>query len=317
MSRQSWKVGSAVFVPKGQRGATYMDIGQSGTRVEDADGVRHTFPEHMRPHAVATEVVTSVLERLPRHSSNALLISLSGLRGRVPDVTPFVEACLPFTDCELVGVCDDGLAWNLGLLSNQPGVTVAAGGGVVVVAHNNSKFVHLDGNGPDFGDSGGAFWLGREGIRAALRAFEGCERPTALSADAINGLGALETLAHAHLTPEEYHGACIGFAIKVLQAAEAGDLLAKEIAILGSEKIAMTALAAMRQSELGPANVSVALAGGLMKSELYSRLVRQRILDSNSEVQFISSTGDAIAGLKQLYSSQNRESSELIRWWIK
>jgi len=303
--------------PLERHSAIYLDIGQSGARVQDVDGRRHLFPDRMFPGAEAAQVVRSALFRLPAQASRGILISLSGFRGRVPDITPFAEACASFNSCDQVAVCDDGLAWNFGALSVEPGVVIAVGGGIVAVAKKNNKFVHLDGNGFEFGDSGGAFWLGRQGIRTALRSHEGREVGTSLIAAAKNLVGDLDQLAHKPISSADYHGACIEFAQRVIEAADSGDSIAIEIVTLGSKRIASTTLAAAKQCDLLGSEVLVALAGGLMTSALYSGLVRENILQEFPKAVFIEPKGDAINGLEHMFSSEKRESSELVTWWKK
>ena len=88
----------------------------------------------------------------------------------------------------------------------------------------------IGGHGFLLGDEGGAFWIGREGLRAALRAHDGRGPATALSdaaARRFDGLDDLGARLHAIERPVD---AIARFAPDVLAAAEAGDAVASAIA---------------------------------------------------------------------------------------
>ena len=75
-------------------------------------------------------------------------------------------------------LCDDTVIAHAGALAGGWGVALRAGTGVacLAVAEDGVPFV-VDGHGYLLGDDGAAFWLGREGLRAVLRAMDGRGRP--------------------------------------------------------------------------------------------------------------------------------------------
>jgi glucosamine kinase len=165
-----------------------------------------------------------------------------------------------------VWVTDDAVTSHAGGLSLGWGVGLVAGTGVacLVVPERGEPRI-LGGHGYLLGDEGGAFWIGRRGIRAVLRAREGRSSPTALTALAEGRFGALDDL-HVRLHDDaRVVNAIAQFAPDVLDAAD-GDAVAARI--VGDAAQALSALvdAAARVAR-GPGEdvVPVALGGRLLE----------------------------------------------------
>jgi glucosamine kinase len=61
----------------------------------------------------------------------------------------------------------------VGAIGLRPGILVLAGTGSIVIARKpDGTFLRTGGWGPNFGDEGSGFWIGREAIRLALRAHD-------------------------------------------------------------------------------------------------------------------------------------------------
>jgi len=69
--------------------------------------------------------------------------------------------------CPAAVVGDAEIA-RLGAFLGRPGVVVVAGTGSVAVGHDGHRSARAGGHGFLLGDEGGAYWIGREGVRAAL-----------------------------------------------------------------------------------------------------------------------------------------------------
>ena len=94
------------------------------------------------------------------------------LAGLIADVTGAGE----------VWVCGDEVIAHAGALDGTTGVALSVGTGVACLALDGSgRSRRFDGAGYLLGDEGGAFWLGRNGIRRALAADEGRGPATALT----------------------------------------------------------------------------------------------------------------------------------------
>jgi N-acetylglucosamine kinase-like BadF-type ATPase len=80
-----------------------------------------------------------------------------------------------------VAVAHDATTSYLGALGDSAGVVIAAGTGVVTLAVGAVSVARVDGWGYLIGDAGSAFWIGRAGMDAAMRGFDGRGRMTPLT----------------------------------------------------------------------------------------------------------------------------------------
>lgn len=293
----------------------FVDVGQTGSRVMDSRGHRYSLEAGFLSGTALETVVINVLSQLKNPTANTLILSLTGLRGQVPSLESLAQACSKITGCEELGVCDDGLAWSVGSLGGKDGVSLAVGGGVVSVSKAREKYYHLDGNGSDFGDSGGAYWLGKKGIRAAIRALEGSEIPTSLTKHFEDRFGHHDEFVRSHLSKSDVHRASIQFADSVLVEATTGDGIALDILSTGAIRLASVAAAAAVQAGLFGSHTTVALGGGLMKHMLYRQLVEEQLSRRGSFFEVIEPAGDALDGLSYLEQHERHDILSLMRWW--
>ena len=164
-----------------------------------------------------------------------------------------------------VMVCSDATAAHAGALSGRLGVVLAIGTGVVAVAVAADGSVHrTDGWGSWLGDEGGGAWLGVQGLRAALRHYDGSGPATLLRTAAEARFGRLATLAakmEGHASPARL---AASFAPDVADAARAGDAVAG--ALIGRAALALAGTASAAAARL-PGNdpCDLAITGGLVK----------------------------------------------------
>jgi len=178
-----------------------------------------------------------------------------------------------------VWLADDTVTCHAGALSLGWGVSISAGTGVACLAVPEvGEPSVLSGHGYLLGDEGGAFWIGREGLRAALRTADGRGPATALTdaaAARFDGLADLAIRIHGAPRPanEIAH-----FAPDVLRVAETGDEVAVGIAEGAATELVIlmrAAVAAARRGTTGAhAIVPVAVGGRLL---LPSRPLRRRL----------------------------------------
>ena len=122
-------------------------------------------------------------------------------------------------------VTHDALIALSGALGGEDGIVVIAGTGSIAFGRRGSQTMRAGGWGYIFGDEGGAFWIVREALRAALRTEEGWGPATALRSRLLASTGttsAYEAL-HAFYTPD-WHRSKVGkIAVEVSAAASEGD----------------------------------------------------------------------------------------------
>ncbi len=293
-----------------------VDVGQSGSRVATGRGAERIFVgSRLAPGVELAELVVAILRAADVRRADAVLLSLTGLRGRVTRVAEIGAACQRQTGCELVAVCDDGLAWNLGALEGVDGAILAAGGGVVAVGRHGLQVSHVDGIGSDLGDDGGGFWLGSRGLRAALRGQEGRGPRTTLQERAAARFGDLADLPYAGWDAATFHGEAIAFARDVLEAAAEADEAAREVATRGARRLAASATAACHSIGLTGPLARLVLVGGLMNDAGYRGLVEAACRDIDPAMEIHQSRGDAMDGLYRLDLDRPRPMGSLLGWW--
>lgn len=178
-----------------------------------------------------------------------------------------------------VWLADDSVTCHAGALSLGWGVSITAGTGVAcLVVPDVGEPSVLSGHGYLLGDEGGAFWIGREGLRAVLRTRDGRGPATALSEAAATRFGGLADLAIRIHSAARPANDIAHFAPDVLAAADWGDQVAVAIAEDAAAELVLLARTAvrvaLRVSSDPRAIVPVALGGRLL---LPGRPLRRRL----------------------------------------
>ncbi|MEZ4595384.1 MAG: BadF/BadG/BcrA/BcrD ATPase family protein [Chloroflexota bacterium] len=168
-----------------------------------------------------------------------------------------------------VWLAGDAVTCHAGALSLGWGVSITAGTGVacLMVPEVGEPSV-LSGHGYLLGDEGGAFWIGREGLRAALRKADGRGPATALVEAAAARFGGIADLAVRIHSAARPANEIAHFAPRVLEAADAGDPVAEAIAQDSAEELVLLMRAATAAARRGsgptPGPIPVALGGRLL-----------------------------------------------------
>ena len=77
-----------------------------------------------------------------------------------------------FPDSEIIVESDAFMAY-VGAIGIRPGLLLIAGTGSIVIGRNGDGSMFRSGGwGPQFGDEGSGYWIGREAIRSALRSLD-------------------------------------------------------------------------------------------------------------------------------------------------
>lgn len=187
-----------------------------------------------------------------------------------------------------VALASDVVTAHAGALAGQAGTLLIAGTGAAALGVDDEGVRLVDGWGPDLGDLGGGSWLGREGIRAALRAGAGLGPETAL-ADALRAHIRPAVDVHAWLAgPDPVARRLASFAPSVLDAAQDGDAAAAEIVEEAVRLLTATAEAASERS------TGVALHGGLTQHSGFRSALERSLLEAGRSV--VPAEGDALDG---------------------
>lgn len=267
-----------------------IDCGGSSTRlavVADGRVLAHESagPLNALLHAGAADELARIIGR---HKVAAVGIGLPGVRAAT--TASELSQRLSATAGLPVTVHSDAVVAHLGAFGGGPGIVVVAGTGSVALGiDGEGREAWAGGHGFLLGDEGGAYWIGREALRRALRAAEGVEPPNALAELIESAAGCkLDFLVAAiHRSPEDRS------LLAQLAPAVAASALRESDEILGAAGRALGELADAVGARLG--SLPVCGVGGVFAS---ARL-RQAFAAGRSvvEARFEPEVGAAIAAL--------------------
>ncbi|MFD1306333.1 BadF/BadG/BcrA/BcrD ATPase family protein [Streptomyces kaempferi] len=211
----------------------------------------------------AAALVHEIASELPSGRLDAVCDTAAGAAADPASARSLAELLLDALPTDEVAVTSDAVTAHAGALGGGAGVVLAAGTGAVTVGiGEDGTFARVDGWGPWLGDEGSGAWIGRAGLRAALRSHDGRGPATALTAAAAERYGDLDrlpaTVGHS-ANPARLTAA---FAPLVAGAAADGDAVATEIMRDAAAALAEAVVAAARRAG-GTRPLPVAVTGGL------------------------------------------------------
>lgn len=206
-----------------------VDGGQSAIRVRHSAGdAGAEVPGVSRQEgdvvaAVAAAVVTG-WRAAGAHPVDRAVLGLTTAPSDAASRDRLCAAVAAGTGAAEVWLADDAVTTHAGALSLGWGVSVTAGTGVACLAMPRVGAPRIiGGHGFLLGDEGGAFWIGREGLRAVLRAGDGRGAPTDLAGAAAARFGGLADLSERLHAVSRPVNDIAHFAPDVVAAADAGD----------------------------------------------------------------------------------------------
>ncbi|UUU20068.1 N-acetylglucosamine kinase [Streptomyces sp. DSM 40750] len=160
-----------------------------------------------------------------------------------------------------VALVADAVSAYTGALGARPGAVIAAGTGLIAIGTDLKGWHRADGWGHLLGDCGGGAWIGRAGLEAALRAYDGRTGGSArLLARAEELFGPLDGLP-GRLYPRPDRPAVLASFAPEVAACAGDDPVATDILREAARHMADAAAAVCPASD----EPRVALTGGLFK----------------------------------------------------
>ncbi len=213
------------------------------------------------------------------------------------DLLTALGEALPASEIWVTG---DAVTGHAGALAERHGVSLTVGTGVACIGVSRLTGARSKVNGDGFllGDAGGAFWIGRHGLAAVIRASDGRGEATALTAAAVGRFGEQEDLAaHVHSRVRAVNDIA-HFAAEVQATALAGDPVAVAIIDRAADELVLTIRAAGRVIAEGP--IPVAMSGRAVAegSALHGAVVARIAADRGIELQ--DSAGTPLDGALRL-----------------
>jgi N-acetylglucosamine kinase-like BadF-type ATPase len=189
-------------------------------------------------------------------------------------------------------VASDVVTAHVGALDGGEGVLLIAGTGAAALGIDGDAARLVDGWGPELGDFGSGSWLGREALRAVLRASAGLASDTALSEALAGSIGTASDIGGWLAQSGSLPRRLAALAPLVLTTAEDGDRVAGEIVAEGIRLLTASAVGATARSR------EVAVHGGLTDNAWFRGALTAALQSAN--LQVVSAHGDALAGARLL-----------------
>ncbi|MEV5499506.1 BadF/BadG/BcrA/BcrD ATPase family protein [Nonomuraea fuscirosea] len=282
-----------------------IDGGQTGVRLGLASGGR-ILEVHERPGLSYAEgsPVEAVWSRIGDGWGELDTVCL-GLTTILDDPEGLAARLLP--TARRVLVTTDVVTSHAGAFSGGPGVVLAAGTGAIALgvsagAGSRPPVVRqVDGWGFLYGDAGGGYWIGRRGLEAAARGFDGRAPDGPLTRRAHEVFGDLSELpARLYLAPDGV-AQVAGFALHVFEVARedrTGDA-ARAIVGEAAQELAATVAAAARALP-GTAEVPVAWTGRLLREPALRAAFEAELTRLFPRARPRPPDGDGLAGAARL-----------------
>lgn len=185
-------------------------------------------------------------------------------------------------------VASDVVTAHAGALGGGEGVLLIAGTGAAALGIDADGARLVDGWGPDIGDLGSGSWFGREVLRAVLRAAVGLAPPTVLTGTIAPSVGAASDIAAWLAQSGPLPRRLATLAPLALDAAAAGDAVARSVADEGIRLLTASAVAASTLT------TQVALHGGLTQHHWFREALTSSLHLAGRRVT--AAGGDALDG---------------------
>lgn len=249
------------------------EIGQDANSTRMRDALRAAYENAARAAGMD-----------PNVRCERIVAGVSGYEGRVYGHAPDLP-------CEKLELIHDAIVAHAGALDGKPGVIVIAGTGSAAYACNEKgESATIGGWGYLFGDAGGAFWIVREAISAAM-ADEDEGKTNALGALSLAHFKkpALHALGRSFYAGEIDRRSFAAFAPAILASSEGAEFVMK-----AARSLCTLARQAMTQTQMTVADV--AFVGGLMRAAALRDAIASEISSIAPGARMVDPRHDAATG---------------------
>ena len=266
-----------------------LDLGASGIRAWAPELLQQVEIQAAAPEVdrqqQAINLAREAQSKLSGISFDRVSLGLSGFNSLNVDHGQLAKEISKIFDVSKVILTSDMVTAHFAHFGNKDGIVAVVGTGTLFFGVSANKQARMDGLGATLGDYGSAYWLGHQGLRTAARSHE-MNKPGILldtlksKFGEVQGWpklfanGTLKTYEIAALSLDVSKAAIQGDEVAIGICNEAAMLIAESIETL-SEKLNVS---------------SVAISGGVMKSELIRSNLEKLLSDSGLEVETVSST---------------------------
>jgi N-acetylglucosamine kinase-like BadF-type ATPase len=225
-----------------------LDAGQTGIRallISVGSQVSGSYPGLRTDTDLFPQLAHVIVNALAQHDGPVTLsVGMTGLTAA--NSKPAELLSLLPAQVDRVFLAHDSVTGFLGSIGLGRGVMTAVGTGVVTLGVGTSAIARVDGWGNLIGDAGSAYWIGRAGLEAGMRAYDGrLDSPAMLSLVTDNFSHPEEAYIDLQ-TSSDRVARIASFARAVSDLAEHDDVAAEIMRSAGRE-LAVSAVAAARR----------------------------------------------------------------------
>jgi N-acetylglucosamine kinase-like BadF-type ATPase len=202
--------------------------------------------------------------RVQRADIRAAEVGLAGVRRA--DVRQRMREALSGLGIHSIEVVSDADIALFGATDGKPGLVIIAGTGSVCCGTNaRAQHTCAGGWGPLAGDEGSGSWIARRALQAIARARDGRGSETVMAKSACNYFNVTTTddLLFAIYAPGMTNDRIAGFTRHVIEAARAGDEVARGIVGDAGRELGIAAAAVIRKLRMERERFQVAYVGGV------------------------------------------------------
>lgn len=307
-----------------------LDVGQSTTKAL-VMGARHESAEFELPCVRTNQPVRPQLAEIitdgiaeaetAHHGASVCSVALgvSGLTSAEGDAAELLRL-LGGTSVHEVRLTHDAVTGYLGALGDARGAVVAAGTGAVTLGVGTDRVARVDGWGL-LGDAGSGYWMGREVLHAALRAYDGRGPDTALLESVRRRLPDIES-AYIHVQNDPQTVRLMASFAQAAAELAANDDVADSICRRAAAELAHSTVTALRrvdedgaghagsEEEPGP---EVAAIGGIFGSGIIADEFRRQLEHAAPHARLVTPRGRGVDGVSALFGlAESHPLSQLI-----
>ncbi|MRG60732.1 ATPase [Agromyces sp. CFH 90414] len=250
-----------------------IDAGQTSIRVRISGGdgsvngggaVREASFPGIRGDRPIIAQIADLIAREDGFGADRIAVGLTGFEHE-PEAARHLLDAAPHVQHAVVA--HDSVTGYLGANGLAPGAVAAVGTGVVVLGVGPAAVARVDGWGSVLGDDGSAYWIGRAGLQAVLRAHDGRGEPTALSALAVDEFGELDRLGLAVQADPDRVARIARFAPQVTGLADTGvDPVAVGIVDRAAAELAYSIATAVHRAGVAGVDARLSATGQVVGS---------------------------------------------------
>ncbi len=205
--------------------------------------------------------------RVRRTEIVAAEVGLAGVKRE--DIRARMREALAGLGIRPLKVATDAAIALFGATDGKPGLVVIAGTGSNCCGINaRGKHACAGGWGPVAGDEGSGSWVARRALQAVAHASDGRGPETSLTPAACSyfNVTTADDLSTAIYAPSMTNERIAGFGKHVIEAAQGGDAVAREIIVQAGRELGSAAAAVIRKLGMEREQFQVAYVGGIFRA---------------------------------------------------